>query len=402
MPTGRVSVTPGQPHHRRGKLVVILPTRNSPMDIHTTYGLRRVINACGKMTKLSGAIVLPEIADKVRESLDHFFELDALQAAAGEVIVRATGAESGCVTACTSSGITLSVAATMTGNDLARTWVLPETTGMKDRVLIQKGHCVNYGAPITRSIRLAGATPVEMGTINNCPAEVIRHELASENVAAVVAVESHHTARHGWVPLEEVVEMAHAAGVPVIVDGAAQDHRLSRLITSGADLVITSAHKYLCSTTAGIVAGRRDLIEAVYLQNRGIGRGMKAGKEAIVGAMAALEYRMREDVAAWTAEQDRKVALILERLEGIPGLTLSVDPDPNGCPFSRARLDLDPDSAGHSAATLTEALADGDPTIVTRAHHVDEGYIYLDAIEMTDDEIALVCRRVREILSATS
>lgn len=372
------------------------------MNIHATYGLRRVINACGKMTKLSGAIVLPEIADTVRESLDHFFELDALQAAAGEVIVRATGAESGCVTACTSSGITLSVAATMTGNDLARTWVLPETTGMKDRVLIQKGHCVNYGAPITQSIRLAGATPVEMGTINNCPAEVIRHELASENVAAVVAVESHHTARHGWVPLEEVVEMAHAAGVPVIVDGAAQDHRLSRLITSGADLVITSAHKYLCSTTAGIVAGRRDLIEAVYLQNRGIGRGMKAGKEAIVGAMAALEYRMREDVAAWTAEQDRKVALILERLEGIPGLTLSVDPDPNGCPFSRARLDLDPDSAGHSAATLTEALADGDPTIVTRAHHVDEGYIYLDAIEMTDDEIALVCRRVREILSATS
>ena len=372
------------------------------MDIHATYGLRRVINACGKMTKLSGAIVLPEIADKVRESLDHFFELDALQAAAGEVIVRATGAESGCVTACTSSGITLSVAATMTGNDLARTWVLPETTGMKDRVLIQKGHCVNYGAPITQSIRLAGATPVEMGTINNCPAEVIRHELSSENVAAVVAVESHHTARHGWVPLEEVVEMAHAAGVPVIVDGAAQDHRLSRLITSGADLVITSAHKYLCSTTAGIVAGRRDLIEAVYLQNRGIGRGMKAGKEAIVGAMAALEYRMREDVAAWTAEQDRKVALILERLEGIPGLTLSVDPDPNGCPFSRARLDRDPDSAGHSAATLTEALADGDPTIVTRAHHVDEGYIYLDAIEMTDDEIALVCRRVREILSATN
>ena len=51
---------------------------------------------------------------------------------------------------------------------------------------------------------------------------------------------------------------------------------------------------------------------------------------------------------------------------------------------------------------MTEALADGDPTIVTRAPHVAEGYIYLDAIEMTDDEIALVCRRVREILSATN
>ena len=370
------------------------------MDIHSHYHLRQVINACGKMTKLSGAVVLPEIADTVRESLDHFFELDALQAAAGEIISRASGAQHGCVTACTSSGITLGVAATMTGNDLARVWQLPDASGMPDRVLIQKGHCVNYGAPITQSIRLAGATPVEMGTIHDCPAEVISHELARGQVAAVVAVESHHTARHGWVPLEQVVELAHGAGVPVIVDGAAQDHRLHQLIDTGADLVITSAHKYLCSTTAGVVAGSRELIEAVYLQNRGIGRGMKAGKEAIVGAMAALEYRMTEDIAAWTAEQDRKVAMILGLLEGISGLELSVDADPNGCPFSRARLDLEPATAGHSAASLSEALAEGNPTIVTRAHHADEGYFYLDAIEMTDPQIEFVCERVREILSA--
>ncbi len=374
------------------------------MDFHARYDLRRVINACGKMTTLAGAVVLPEIADTVRESLDHFFELDALQAAAGAVIARASGAEHGCVTACTSSGITLAVAAAMTGNDLARAWQLPDASGMPDRVLIQKGHCVNYGAPITQSIRLAGATPVEMGTIHDCPAEVISHELAAGHVAAIVAVESHHTARHGWVPLEQVVELAHGAQVPVIVDGAAQDHRLKQLIGTGADLVITSAHKYLCSTTAGVVAGKRDLVEAVYLQNRGIGRGMKAGKEAIVGAMAALEYRMNEDIDAWTAEQDRKVAMILGLLEGIPGLELSVEADPNGCPFSRARLDLDPNTAAHTAAhtaaSLTDALALGNPTIVTRAHHADEGYLYLDAIEMTDSQIEFVCGRVREILSA--
>ena len=110
------------------------------MDIHATYDLRHVINACGKMTKLAGAIVLPEIADTVRESLDHFFELDELQAAASQVISRASGAETGCVTACTSSGITLSVAATLTGNDLARVWQLPDTDGMKHKVLINQTH----------------------------------------------------------------------------------------------------------------------------------------------------------------------------------------------------------------------------------------------------------------------
>ena len=370
------------------------------MDLHSPHGLRRVINACGKMTKLSGAIVLPEIADIVRESLNHFFELDELQAAAGRVITRATGAENGCVTACTSSGITLGVAAAMTGNDLARVLQLPDPTGMPHRVLIQQGHCVNYGAPITQAIRLAGAKPVTMGTINNCPAEVIRHELSRGEVAAIVAVESHHTVRHGWVPLSELIPMAKEAGVPVIVDGAAQDQRLRELIGLGADLVITSAHKYLCSTTGGVVAGRRDLVEAVYLQNRGIGRGMKAGKEAIFGAIAALEYRMNEDIEAWTAEQDRKVDMIMERLDGIPGLALSVDPDPNGCPFSRARLTLDSAACGYSAQSLTEALAEGDPTIVTRAHHAVEGYINLDAIEMTDEEVELVCERVRELLVA--
>ncbi|MBM80817.1 MAG: hypothetical protein CMJ78_09505, partial [Planctomycetaceae bacterium] len=116
------------------------------MDLHSRYKLRRVINACGKMTKLSGAIVLPEIAEVASESFSHFFELDELQAKAGQVIANSTGSESGCVTACTSAGITLSIAACMTGNDIAKVWQLPNTKGMNNRVVIQKGHCVNYGA----------------------------------------------------------------------------------------------------------------------------------------------------------------------------------------------------------------------------------------------------------------
>jgi hypothetical protein len=83
-------------------------------------------------------------------------------------------------------------------------------------------------------------------------------------------------------------------------------------------------------------------------------------------------------------------------------LQLTVEPDPNGCPFSRARLTPDPTSTGFTAAQLETALADGNPTIVVRAHHVDEGYINIDAIEMTDDEIAYTCDRIIEILTKTS
>jgi len=369
------------------------------MDLYEQYGLRRVINACGKMTSLAGAIVLPEIIETVTEAMRHFYELDELQAAAGRVIAKATGAEGGCVTACTSAGITLSVAACMTGTDLGRVHQLPDADGMPHRVLIQKGHCVDYGAPITQTIRLAGADVVEIGTINRCTIDEIQHELDKGDVAAVVTVESHHTVRSGWVHLPKLIPLAHAAGVPVIVDGAAQDQRLRELIDGGADLVISSAHKYLCSTTGGIVAGRRDLVEAVYLQNKGIGRGMKVGKEGIFGAIAALEYRMQQDLSAWTAEQNRKVRLILDRLADLPGLSLSVDADPNGCPFSRVRLTPDPAVTGHTAASLANRLMADDPTVVPRAHHADEGYLNLDAIELTDEEIDMACGKVRSIVS---
>ena len=353
------------------------------------------------MTHLSGAIVLPEIAEAAAESMRQFFVLDELQAAAGRIIAEACGTESGCVTACTAAGITLSVAASMTGTSLPKVLQLPDTTDMPNRVLIQKGHCVNYGNPITQAIRLAGAVPVEVGAVNRCTRDELRHELERGDVTAIVHVESHHTVRYGWVKLSDVTVLAREFDVPVIVDGAAQDQRLRKLISDGADIVLTSAHKYLCSTTGGVVAGRKDLVDAVYLQNKGIGRPMKAGKEAIVGAMAALQYRASQDMTAWTVEQDRKVQLVIDCLAELPGLTLSVDADPNGCPFSRARLTLDPNVANHSAAALDAVLTQSDPAIMLRAHHTDEGYLNFDAIELTDDDIEIACREIRRLLTTS-
>ena len=127
---------------------------------------------------------------------------------------------------------------------------------------------------------------------------------------------------------------------------------------------------------------------------------MKAGKEAIIGAMAALEFRAQQNIAAWTAEQDRKVQLVIDSLQDLPGLTLSIDPDPNGCPFSRTRLTLDEATAAHSAISLNAILAEGDPAIMMRAHHAEEGYLNLDAIELTDEEIAIACSEIRRLLAA--
>jgi len=372
------------------------------MDLYEKHGLRRVVNAYDKATSLCGAVVLPEVAEAVAECLQHCYELDAVQEAAGRAIAEATGAEWGCVTACAAAGITLGVAASMTGKDAAKVAQLPDTDGMPCRVIIQKGHCINFGAPVKQMIRLSGARVVEVGDANTCPADLIRYELNKGDAAAVVAVESYHTVRARGPALSELAELAHAAGVPLIVDAATQELRLRELVSYGPDLVIASAHKYFSSTTAGIVAGRRDLVEAVYLQNRGIGRGMKAGKEAIFGVIAALEHHRRQDLAGWIAEENRKVQRVLDLLKDVPGVQAAVDPDPNGCPFSRVRLSADAEVTGHSAVSLTQALAAGDRTVVVRVYHPDEGCVYLNLTEMNDEEIAFACGKISEILSASN
>ena len=371
------------------------------MDLYEKYQLTRIVNGCGKMTHLSGAAVLPPIAAQVHAALPCFFDLDELQKKSGEVIARVTGAEWGCVTACTAAGICLGVAACMTGSDLGKIAQLPDTAGMVDQVVVQKGHTVDFGAPVTQTIRLSGARVVEIGSVNDTAEYELEHAITEQTAAVVFAV-SHHTVRYGCIPLERVVAIAHQRHVPVLVDGAAQSFLIRRIVATGADLVICSGHKYLSGTTAGVVCGRRELVRAVALQARGIGRPMKVGKEGILGAMAALEHRMDLDVAAWEEEQNRKMNHIIAQLGEIDGICTSAESDPNGNPFSRARLDVDAEKTGLSAATLSRAMADGNPSIRLRAHHAEEGYLLVDAIEMTDDQVELTCRRLVDLLTSTA
>jgi D-glucosaminate-6-phosphate ammonia-lyase len=114
----------------------------------------------------------------------------------------------------------------------------------------------------------------------------------SERTAAALYVVSHHVVGYGQLPLETFAAIAHARGVPVVVD-AASEYDLAGFLARGGDLAVYSAHKFLGGLTAGIVAGRLDLVRAAYLQNGGIGRGMKVGKEGIVGAMVAVDARGR-------------------------------------------------------------------------------------------------------------
>jgi L-seryl-tRNA(Ser) seleniumtransferase len=365
-------------------------------DPRPRLGLRPVINTSGTMTSLGASIVVPEAIAAMTELLPQFVEMGDLHRLASRAIAAATGAEAGFVTASAAAGITLAIAAAMTGADLAAIERLPDTTGLKDEVVVLAGHLVDYGAPLDQSIRLAGAKPVIVGQATSAHAYQVAGAIG-ERTAAALYVVSHHVAHYGMVPFETFVEMAHARGVPVIVD-AASEYDLTGFVAAGADVAVYSAHKFLGGPTAGLVAGRKDLVRATYLQNRGIGRGMKTGKESILGAVAALEAWGRRDHAAVRRRERAALDHWVGVLAGRPGVRAEIEADPTHNPLDRLKVRIDATAARITAWDLADALAAGSPPVIVRDHEVELGFFFLDPCNLHEDEEFLVGRRLIEEL----
>ena len=167
----------------------------------------------------------------------------------------------------------------------------------------------------------------------------------------------------------------------------------------GADAVIWSGHKFLGGPTSGIVAGSARMIRAMVLQNRGIGRLMKAGKEAIVGAVAALEAGGKRDHASEAAREAAIVDGWIAELQGLPGITLRRHGDWTGNPITRVRMKLDPE-AGLYAWELAARAQEGNPAIALRDDLAMHHLIFLDPCNVTSAEARLVSARIRQICDA--
>jgi len=369
------------------------------VDLLPRLGLRQVINASGTMTALGASSVSAEVIAAATSILPRFVVMTELQAAASRAIAEATGAEAGCVTASVASGISVAVAACMTGVELSRIEQLPDTRGLRNEVLLQKGHDVNFGASISQMIALTGAQVVEVGTATSCGAYQLRGAMTGQTAAAVYVV-SHHTVQSGLIDLRTFCTVCHEAGVPVVVD-AASEYDLRGFLSQGADLVLYSAHKFLGGLTAGIIAGGLDLVRACYIQERGIGRAMKVGKEGIIAAIAALERWKTLDHDAIHKKEARRVESAVQRLRGLDGLEVDLEPDPTGNPITRVKVSVVPERAGVTAFQLARRLAEGNPAIVVRDHHVDRGYLLLDPCNLSDEEMDQVCAKIAETLRKT-
>ena len=182
----------------------------------------------------------------------------------------------------------------------------------------------------------------------------------------------------------------------MIVD-AASEYDLTRFIAAGADLVLYSAHKFLGGPTAGIVAGSKALVRAAYFQNGGIGRGMKVGKEGIVGAIAALEKWRTRDHAAMRATERSSLTLWRETLNRQTGVWAEIEADPTGNPLDRLKLHIDPNQARITAWDLADALArpqGDDAPVIVRDHEAELNFFYLDPCNLHAGEEQVVLARI--------
>lgn len=265
-------------------------------DIYKRIGVRTVLNGSGASTMVGGSLLRPETAAAMVEASKAFVVLEELNAKVGQRIAEVTGAEAGLVTCGSWAAMALAAAACIAGTDPVKIAQLPDSDGMANEIVMHRAHRLLYD----QSYRVGGARIVEIGVPYNTATWELENAI-TDRTAAVAYHDSPNTGS-GALPFETVVEISRARGVPVIVDAASTlppvDH-LRRWIRWGADLVVYSGGKGIRGPQdSGMLAGRRDLIEAAALNgppHSAVGRGMKTTKEAMAGLWVALEQFLADN-----------------------------------------------------------------------------------------------------------
>lgn len=367
-------------------------------DIYRALGVKPAIVASGSTTAYGGSKLRPEVLDSMEKASRSMVNMDDLNVAAGKVIADVTGAEAGLVTSGSAGGLVLQAAAVMAGSDPASMAKLPKSDGLKNEIIMHMSHRFPYDQCYTAT----GATIVNIGDGRRChPWEL--EAAINENTAAVAYLFSGFVSRRA-LPLEQVVEMAHAHDVPVIVDAASYlppRANLRRFIDAGADMVQFSGGKAVRGPQGtGILAGRADLIEAAYANaspHQFIGRGMKVAKEEIIGLVEALQIFVDEDEDAENRRYREMSQQVVDALIETPGLEVSVRHDDWDYLTPIAVMRFTQDWRGPSRDEVDAAMATGDPPVyLHNIHNPDE--LAVDPFNLDERELDIVIRRLREVM----
>lgn len=367
------------------------------MDVYARLGVRPIINARGMNTMAGGSLMPKPVLDAMAEAATAFVDMAELHERAGQHIARLVGVEAAHVTSGSAAGLLVAAAACLAGDDPGRIARLPDTTGMRNEIVIQRCDRIQYD----QALRAAGAVLVEAGDATACTSDQVEAAIGPRT-AALIYIVSPNLAERGIGP-QRMAAIAHARGLPLIVDAASTlppVGHLRRWLDLGADLVIVSGGKGIRGPqNTGLLLGRSDLVRAATANdapNAAIGRPCKVSKEAIVGLVAALELFLQEDHDAEWARHLDEARGILAAVTGLPGVRPRLEENRTVWTAPTLLLAIDAARTGRTPDDVMHALRRGEPPVMVRVHR---GELLVDPHCLRGDEAAVVARRLREVLA---
>lgn len=363
------------------------------MNVHyEKLGLKEVINASGKMTILGVSKVSDEVINAQKYGGQHFFEMSDLSEKTGEYLANLLQVEDAQIVSSASAGIAQSVAALIGKGSLFHVYHPYSKQILKREIILPKGHNVDYGVPVEVMVQLGGGKVVEAGYANMCSSDHIE-SVITENTVAILYIKSHHAVQKSMLSVREVAKIAKKHNLPLIVDAAAEED-LFRYIQAGASLVIYSGAKAIEGPSSGLVIGKKQYIDWVRFQGKGIGRAMKIGKDNILGLTQAIEDYIYKGSEKGESMKARLQPFIIS-LNEISNLSASIVQDSAGRDIYRAKVIV---GGEKTASQVVKELKEENPAIYTREYQINNGVIEFDIRAVNKEEMETIIKRLSEIM----
>lgn len=371
------------------------PTMGNPLrrDYFKELGVRTFINAAGTYTFMTGSLMRPEVLEAYNFAANDYVILDELQDKVGERIASMLHCEAATITAGAASAITLGTAGVLTGMDEKKVVQIPDLTGMKSEVIVQKSHRIVYD----HAIRNCGVKIVEVVSRKDLEKAI------NEKTAMMWFFNGNNYV--GEIRDNEFVEIAQKHGIPTFNDCAADVppvENLWKYTDMGFDMVAFSGGKGLRGPqSGGLLAGKKKYIDAARLhappRGNTIGRGMKVNKEEVLGMLAAIEnYISRDHEKDWEL-WEMQIKTIMDVASQVSGVVTERHVPEVANHVPSLRLSWDQEKIKMTPGDVREKLREGHPSIETVG---GREYVGITTWMMQPGQERIVASRIKEILSA--
>ncbi len=363
-------------------------------DYYKELGVKPFINAAGAYSALGGARMRPQVVDAMRYATTRKVKMKELHDAVGKRISELVGSESAMVTSGATASMVLGTAACMTMGDEEKMQQLPDTTGIKDEIIIQKKHRYTYD----RALTVPGGHFIEVESEDD-----VRNAV-NDRTAMMFFLKPTQVGDN--IPAERYVALARELGIPSFCDAATTTPPGSNVVdgvSEGFDLICYSGGKGLRGPySAGLLIGRADLIR--YARQNGapndisIGRGMKVASEEYLGMLVALETSLGISEEADFSYKRERFGNIVEQITDVPGVTTEVFVSESETNELYLDIDWDQNTINLDQQQFIDALREETPAVEVRLLQFAGGRIHLSATVMDDGQDVVAGQVIRKVL----